>query len=866
MSNMNLCKNISIIIVFCMLLQCFQVQSQVDLEVTKITQFQSVNNNLMMQLETKEQEYVTKLTSEYNESTYYEYNDPNRDFMSKYLRLGFETLSRTLDNYPMNNNPTSRFRDLSMVNYILSLVDLAFTSNQISYLNLATQELSKLQLLVNGTFIEGIDSGGGNFTLLAEDNLLLILMYERLALAAERFSLSSEVLWNEANIRMTSFYDLFYHVDSGLLNHSLILDKNNNYVVIGGLNYTSGAVVGLYTMAAYQLNSTEYMDIAEAILNNYDGNSKFFDGDMRPAWFQTVGSTTNTDTYIDLKGNILLATAFLQLSSHKKNTDPSSPLNGTYFETAEEHIEEGILSYFINPTTGLYHSYYNTNTTETVKTSPEAFILENSMLISLIAEYRRKFVEFNGFHSPLDLRPLMDKMLDSLYNDQTFRGGITSSGVIIPYRWDRVNQNPLILNFQAVTALLKISPIVTKLYIPNIINIRINTYFYWNISFSESTSIYGSSNASSFRDCQTFLNFETEIEYEPFMLITTTNIDGIKKRDDYQQSMVFNLNEGGDKVLSLELVSNGIQIISTSIWFIAQKDIGITTDPTDITATIGVDSNVRFTANCFDEKGAPIAGAQLTVYINEEFFDFYGTLESGKVDISIPIEFLQPVEDPEALSVQESNNSTSTITISAIKPNHRNSSLVKNVNIFQNALILKFSNELLVKRGEDLTVTVSVQPEIPTAIINPIANIHLNGEKVTFNNEFDIRLPQQINFETHKAKENLALDVIVRTGNFIPIVFNNTIFIQELSSIESIISFFNNILSETWFQVIGSLGVVWAILWKQMRIKVLKTLRKCHYCGESTARKYPNCSNCGEILDEEKYQNLKGKVEEESEE
>jgi len=50
----------------------------------------------------------------------------------------------------------------------------------------------------------------------------------------------------------------------------------------------------------------------------------------------------------------------------------------------------------------------------------------------------------------------------------------------------------------------------------------------------------------------------------------------------------------------------------------------------------------------------------------------------------------------------------------------------------------------------------------------------------------------------------------------------------------------------------SSLTVVWMLLWKQFKLRILKTIRRCSHCGEAGKSKYPTCRYCGEIIHEEK--------------
>jgi len=44
---------------------------------------------------------------------------------------------------------------------------------------------------------------------------------------------------------------------------------------------------------------------------------------------------------------------------------------------------------------------------------------------------------------------------------------------------------------------------------------------------------------------------------------------------------------------------------------------------------------------------------------------------------------------------------------------------------------------------------------------------------------------------------------------------------------------------------LGALGFIWAVLWRQFSLYVIKRTRRCPYCGDISKRKYPYCKNCG---------------------
>ena len=161
-----------------------------------------------------------------------------------------------------------------------------------------------------------------------------------------------------------------------------------------------------------------------------------------------------------------------------------------------------------------------------------------------------------------------------------------------------------------------------------------------------------------------------------------------------------------------------------------------------------------------------------------------------------------------------------------------------------------------------------MQPQIQTLVLNPKATIKLNDEDITntvtqsvdpkFTPKFapipiPIPLPAQITLPTKDLKENANLVIEVTSNNFPTTSFEYEIEIIPLNTFEAIYQWLSDIFSSTLGKILGSLSVIWAVLWKQFSLYVLRIIKRCPYCGETVKRKYSTCRYCGNIIDRSKY-------------
>ncbi len=192
------------------------------------------------------------------------------------------------------------------------------------------------------------------------------------------------------------------------------------------------------------------------------------------------------------------------------------------------------------------------------------------------------------------------------------------------------------------------------------------------------------------------------------------------------------------------------------------------------------------------------------------------------------------------------------IIINATKLGYVSVALYKDITIYLNPIIVEIDpSPLEVKELSDLNLYIDVKTQIPASIIAPKANIIL-GEEIIEEN-FD--LPASLTIESADLKTgNTTLVVAVSDTNFGDFVFRQDfeIVVIPLRTLEKVYTWIQQALQSTVVQVIGSLGIIWALLWNQFNLRIIKRYVRCSYCGEVTKRKFALCKNCGYVLRPEK--------------
>ncbi len=125
---------------------------------------------------------------------------------------------------------------------------------------------------------------------------------------------------------------------------------------------------------------------------------------------------------------------------------------------------------------------------------------------------------------------------------------------------------------------------------------------------------------------------------------------------------------------------------------------------------------------------------------------------------------------------------------------------------------------------------------------------------------FDIPLAASVSIDYSTIKDAIEqsveglpiLHIRISTNILDPDDFFFEIHITPLKTLERLYSWIEIALQSSWVKILTSLTVVWVILWKQFKLRVLKTLRRCPHCGETGKSKYPICRYCGEIIQTEK--------------
>ncbi|MBY9001090.1 MAG: hypothetical protein KGD64_09260 [Candidatus Heimdallarchaeota archaeon] len=187
----------------------------------------------------------------------------------------------------------------------------------------------------------------------------------------------------------------------------------------------------------------------------------------------------------------------------------------------------------------------------------------------------------------------------------------------------------------------------------------------------------------------------------------------------------------------------------------------------------------------------------------------------------------------------------------------------KQMIITLNSYILSISpSPPLIKEGDDLNLYLDVKTQIEATIWTKTAQVSV-GETIINDSTTglpEITLAASISIDYAIIKEAIEtsaegfplLHIRISTNILDPDEFAFEIHITPLKTLERIYSWIETALQSTWVKVLTSLTVMWALLWKQFRLRILRTLRRCPYCGETGRSKYPTCRYCGEVIHKEK--------------
>jgi len=757
------------------------------------------------------------------------------------------------DFFPFSNIPTTRLHDLTSVQYVLTCIDLFYVLEDVNYLNLAWSAADSLYLDVNGTYIIG-DDLGTSYEMYADENFQLVIMYERLARALEvdEDYLNANFIWGKANSLMTNLVNLFYDPVSNVVNTTISLSLTN-FTVIGTSPVASAKATGLFSMANHLANDSSiyYTETKNAVdFYRLNGNRSFTlpTGDFGFLYQTTISGGGAGDNEADLQGNIYMNTALAQHSEYStKIGDISSGFDYFNWTTmGEETMKEFLKS----PDTELFHTKYEFGggILEDV-----ALTYENSLYLSHLVEYKRIRLSITGITpSFMEINDLFESLYFSVFLEPDFfLAGITKTGAILDLIYDIPHSNPNIVNYQVVTMMLKFYPLVSMLAYPLQIQLNQPNQFEWVFDLAETTSIFGSSNKSF------SLNFKFQIssltifniQYPENYRLNTSMLDGVRHQN--AQPVKFNVTsaEGGYHDITFSLYLANFLVFDNSFKIFIEKSIIISTEPTNLEVTELQDRDLILTVYLEDETGLGIDGAEVNLFLEFASGKIKFTDSFGYVTFYIPLDELKP-----AIPFSDDQGPTfnSTIWIVAFKDKHITNLVIKEVTINLNSLILDLNpSPPEVKEASDLSLYLDVQSRLEATIFNPEARIKINNiTYVDKNHMTSWKLPTTViigkSWLRNGTSGSIIVDVIVTAdGLSEPQHFSFEVYVEPLGTLERIYLWFETALQNDVVKILGALGVIWGLLWRQFSLYVIKRTRRCPYCGDVTKRKYQYCKNCG---------------------
>lgn len=755
------------------------------------------------------------------------------------------------DFFPFTSIPTTRLYDLTSVQYALTCIDLYYVLSDVYYLDEARNAADSMNLDVNNTYIIG-DDFGSFYEMNADENFLLVVMYERLARALEVdgdiFNASN--IWSRANSLMTNLTNLFYDPISKTVNTTITI-SSVNFTVTGIVPYTSARATGLFSIANYLANDSSiyYTETRNAIdFYRGIGNRTLMlpIGDYGFLYQTTVSQGGASDNKADLQGNIYMNTALAQHSEYL--TSIGDVAKGLDYFNWTTMGEEAIKEFFKSPDTSLLHTKYEFGGSILADV---ALTYDNCLYLSHLIEYKRSRLSITGITpSFMEINDLFETLFSSVFLEpDIFLAGITKTGAILDLIYDLPHSNPHIVNYQAVTMMLKFYPLVSMLVYPTQIELNQKNELEWIFDLAETTSIFGSSNESfSFNfgfqiSSQTLFNIQYPLNHR----MNTTSLNGIRVQNAHRVKLNLTVDEGGDHEITFKVYFSNFLVFDTLFSIYIEKDIIIITD-TDMEVTELVDRELILTILLEDETGLGIDDAEVTI------FPEYASGKTGFTDSFGYVTFYLPIEELMPIVLPEDTESTfnSTIWIVAFKGGHRTVWIERVITVRMNNLILDLNpSPPEVKEASDLSLYLDVQSRIQASIFNPVARIFINS------------IPYED--KSHKKSWNLPTTVIIgkewlKNGTSEPIIvdvmisadglkedqhFSFEILVEPLGTLERIYLWFETALRNDAVKIIGALGVIWGLFWRQFSLYVIRRTRRCPYCGDVTKRKYQYCKNCG---------------------
>ncbi len=762
--------------------------------------------------------------------------------------------------FPFLEIPSNRIWDLTAVQLVLTSIDLFFITGDPDLITKAIIASSSMKLDVNGTYIRG-ENRITHYEFNADENFLLVIMYNRLAQALEVDGdvFTAAVIRSYANKLFTNLTTLFYDTPSNSIFSTLELTQSQYEVIVGPPYHSSARATGLFSMANYASNMTStYYNQAKLVVDTYrtNANQTFTlpSGDFGFLYRSSDAIASAEYDEADLQGNIYMNTALMQISKYE-HTQGNLGVSDNYFNWTDMG-ETTLKEYFRSSITNLLHTKFNLLSLSLAET---ALTYENSLYLSHSIEFKRLKLEMTGLTpSFIEINNLFQSILDSTFiAPEYFQAGITESGAQLDLIYDIPHSNPHIVNYQAITMMMKFYPLFTMLVRPTILIPNQAMVCDWFIDIPETTSIFRSSNKSF-----TF-NFEFDITsntiasifYPQNYRMNTTSLDGIQLQTSQKVKVNFTSTEGGDHFLLLQIKFANFLVFDYNLLLTFVKIIHISTEPTNPEITQLVDSGLVLTITCEDETGSGIASAEVIVrlagFTISEFTD-----AGGYATVFIPIQELMLFYD---LADESATSFNTTFFIEASKPGYLLRTIEKDVTIKLNELVLDLNPAPEGKEGDDLTIYLDVDTRIEAPLFNVPATLTIDNvtfQNSTGNTKFELPSTIIIDKDYLKAGETVLVEVTVDIPGMSLHVLSFEIYTVPLKSLERLYYWLEIAFQSDVVKILGSLGIVWVILWKQFSLRILRKLRRCPYCGDITKTKYPYCKNCGLKDMTRKYKNV----------
>ncbi|MHA1199909.1 MAG: hypothetical protein ACTSQF_11325 [Candidatus Heimdallarchaeaceae archaeon] len=765
------------------------------------------------------------------------------------IELATNTYFQIEDIYPFTAIPNNRIWDLTTVQRVLTSVDLFLVTHEPNFLGTAMAAMSSLKLDLEGTYIRGEDAGSW-FDFNADENFLLVIMYNRLAQAfqVDGDTGTAEVLRSYANQLFSNLTTLFYHPVTNSINSTLHISKSN-FTVIGGSPFSNPKATGLFAMANHISNrtSTFYAQAKLAVdtyRTNHNETLSLPSGDSGFLYRSTNEVAGAEYLSSNLQGNIFMNTAMMQISQYE--TSQGNIGVGANYYNWTDMSEAALKETFKSPITNLLHTRYDLNT---FMLEEVALTYENSLYLSHSIEFKRFKLEVTGITPSFkEINDLFLNIKDNLFIAPVFvQAGLTESGAQLDLAYDIPHSNPHIVNYQGITMMMKFYPLFTMLVKPSTLIPNLLMLCEWFIDLPETTSIFKASN-QSFN-----FNFEFDITsntlgfiaFPKDFWINTTSLDGKLLMSSQRIKLNFTSDEGGDHWLQFQIKYADDIVFDFNLLLTFTKLIHITTEPTNPEITQLVDNHLILTVICEDETGIGIAGANVSIFIDGGMEIHKITDNGGFTTAFIPIDNLMSFYSAADDGASSFNTS---IIISVYKAGYLMRDIVRDVNVKLNELVLDLNPAPEGKEGDDLTIYLAIETRIEAPLFALDATIQIDNKNFTDENgNKDFSLPSTIVIgkEYLKADDWVNVTVTVDVPGMSIHVLKFQIFTVKMKTLERIYYWIEVAFQSDIVKVVGSLSIVWALLWRQISLRFFKRLRRCPYCGDITKSKFPYCKNCG---------------------